>query len=81
MADTTNDAGIGARIKELVAEEHRLRSHPNPTDEDLTALKSAEIELDQCWDLLRQRRAKQETGGNPGDAKARAVGEVEGYLQ
>ena len=81
MADTTNDAGIGARIKELVDQEHRLRSHPNPTPEDVTALKSAEIELDQCWDLLRQRRAKQETGGNPGDAKPRGVGEVEGYLQ
>lgn len=81
MADTTSDAGIGARIKELVAEEHRLRSHPNPTPEDLTALKTAEYELDQCWDLLRQRRAKQETGGDPTQAKARAVGEVEGYLQ
>ncbi|WP_194893886.1 DUF2630 family protein [Catenulispora pinisilvae] len=81
MADTTNDAGIGARIKELVDQEHHLRSHPNPTPDDLTALKAAEVELDQCWDLLRQRRAKQETGENPGEAKARAVGEVEGYLQ
>ena len=81
MADTTSDAGIGARIKELVAEEHRLRSHPNPTPEDLTALKTAEYELDQCWDLLRQRRAKQESGGDPTQARARAVGEVEGYLQ
>ncbi|MBW8806502.1 MAG: hypothetical protein AUG49_08515 [Catenulispora sp. 13_1_20CM_3_70_7] len=77
----TNDNGIGARIKELVAEEHRLRSHPNPSDEDLAALKSAENELDQCWDLLRQRRAKTETGADPGDAKARSVPEVEGYLQ
>ncbi|GAA2013367.1 DUF2630 family protein [Catenulispora yoronensis] len=81
MADTTNDAGIGARIKELVAEEHRLRTHPNPTDEDITALRAAENELDQCWDLLRQRRAKTETGGDPADAKARSVPEVEGYLQ
>ncbi|NUR62832.1 MAG: DUF2630 family protein [Catenulispora sp.] len=81
MADTTNDAGIGARIKELVAEEHRLRTHPNPTDDDLSALRAAENELDQCWDLLRQRRAKTETGGDPGDAKARSVPEVEGYLQ
>jgi hypothetical protein len=81
MADTTNDAGIGARIKELVAEEHRLRTHPNPTDDDLAALRAAENELDQCWDLLRQRRAKAETGGDPGEAKARSVPEVEGYLQ
>jgi hypothetical protein len=81
MADTTNDSGIGSRIKELVAEEHRLRAHPNPSDEDLAALRSAENELDQCWDLLRQRRAKTETGGDPGDAKARSVPEVEGYLQ
>jgi len=81
MADTTNDSGIGARIKELVAEEHRLRSHPNPSDEDLSALRSAEYELDQCWDLLRQRRAKTESGSDPGEAKARSVPEVEGYLQ
>ncbi|MFL6117927.1 MAG: DUF2630 family protein [Catenulispora sp.] len=80
MADT-NDAGIGARIKELVAEEHRLRSHPNPSGEDLAALKAAENELDQCWDLLRQRRAKEETGGDPAETKARSVPEVEGYLQ
>ena len=81
MAETNSDAGIGARIKELVAEEHRLRSHPNPTPEDLAALKIAENELDQCWDLLRQRRAKHETGQDPADAKSRPVSEVEGYLQ
>jgi len=81
MADTTNDTGIGTRIKELVSEEHRLRAHPNPSTADLAALKAAENELDQCWDLLRQRRAKQETGSDPAEAKARPVGEVEGYLQ
>ena len=44
-------------------------------------LKAAEEALDQCWDLLRQRRARREFGENPGEAAARPVGEVEGYMQ
>jgi hypothetical protein len=39
-----------------------------------------EVALDQCWDLLRQRRALRETGGDPREAKVRPAGEVEGYL-
>jgi hypothetical protein len=44
-------------------------------------LAQLEVQLDQCWDLLRQRRAKKEAGGNPDDAEARPVSEVEGYRQ
>lgn len=81
MSDTNSAAGIRDRITELVAEEHRLRTHPNPSEEDRASLKAAEVELDQCWDLLRQRRARVESGLDPEGAKARPVSEVEGYLQ
>jgi hypothetical protein len=69
------------RITSLVAEEHRLRTHANPTDDDRTALSAIEVELDQCWDLLRQRRALSEAGMDPGDAESRPARDVEGYLQ
>ena len=48
--------------------------------EENTRLRQLEIELDQCWDLLRQRRALRETGGDPRDAAVRPADEVEGYL-
>ena len=48
--------------------------------EENARLRSIEIELDQCWDLLRQRRALRETGGDPSDASVRPGDEVEGYL-
>ena len=48
--------------------------------EENKRLRQLEIELDQCWDLLRQRRALRETGGDPRDAAVRPADEVEGYL-
>jgi hypothetical protein len=48
--------------------------------EENKRLRQLEIELDQCWDLLRQRRALRETGGDPRDAAVRPANEVEGYL-
>ena len=48
--------------------------------EEHERLRRIETELDQCWDLLRQRRALRETGGDPSDAAVRPAGEVEGYL-
>jgi len=44
-------------------------------------MQQLEVQLDQCWDLLRQRRAKRQYGENPEDAEARPASEVEGYLQ
>lgn len=73
------------RIKELVAEEHELREGPGqPGDAragapDVLRLQQLEEQLDQCWDLLRQRRAKRDYGENPDEAEVRPVGEVEGY--
>ncbi|MCG8917323.1 DUF2630 family protein [Actinokineospora sp. PR83] len=75
-----DDNEIHARISALVAEEHRLRSG-TPSPEEHTRLSELEVALDQCWDLLRQRRARRDAGENPDDAQARPVGEVEGYRQ
>ena len=79
---TDNDAL--SRINELVAEEKALREqlqHGKISEsEENKRLRQLEIELDQCWDLLRQRRALRETGGDPRDAAMRPADEVEGYL-
>jgi Protein of unknown function (DUF2630) len=79
---TDNDAL--SRINELVAEEKALRDqlqHGQISEsEEHERLHQLEIELDQCWDLLRQRRALRETGGDPRDAAVRPADEVEGYL-
>ncbi|MEU8226735.1 DUF2630 family protein [Kribbella sp. NPDC048915] len=80
----SDDKSIFSRIDELVAEEHELRSRHaagKVGDADEKArLRQLEVELDQCWDLLRQRRAKREFGENPDDAQARSGDTVEGYL-
>ncbi|MER7247354.1 DUF2630 family protein [Kribbella sp. NPDC000426] len=80
----SDDKTISSRINDLVAEEKDLRSKHaageiSDTDEH-ARLKAVEIELDQCWDLLRQRRARREFGENPDDAQARSADTVEGYL-
>ncbi|MFJ4170514.1 DUF2630 family protein [Paenarthrobacter sp. NPDC089714] len=68
------------RIQSLVEEEHQLRDASTPED-GKARLAQVEAQLDQCWDLLRQRRAKRDAGENPDDAEARPVSEVEGYRQ
>jgi predicted nuclease with TOPRIM domain len=72
------------RIQELVSEEKQLRDklsrgEIDPSEEH-QRLRAIETQLDQCWDLLRQRRALRETGGDPGQAEVRPPDEVEGYL-
>lgn len=78
-----NDEGVQNKIEKLVEEEHALlalddASRPPDSHERLTAI---EVELDRCWDLLRQRRARAEFRQNPDDATVRDEGTVEGYLQ
>jgi hypothetical protein len=78
-----DEQDILQRIDALVDEEHHLRSStgdPDPADRR-ERLQQLEQTLDQCWDLLRQRRARIEAGQNPDDVKARPVDEVERYLQ
>ncbi len=79
-----NDKEIHEHIGELVTEEKELRtSHLGHglTGTDRERLESIERQLDQAWDLLRQREAKSEYGGDPDSAHQRSTTEVEGYLQ
>lgn len=77
-----NDEDLLTRIQSLVEEEHSLREASGDGQvPDKARLKQVEESLDQCWDLLRQRRAKADSGENPSDAEARPVHEVEGYKQ
>ena len=85
------------RIQALVDEEHQLREpaesgsaggaadagggETGSQEERLARLAQVEAALDQCWDLLRQRRAKAKAGEDPNEADARPVSEEEGYAQ
>jgi len=73
-----SDKTILEHITALVDEEHRLLNPGSPHQND-ARLKQVEQELDQCWDLLRQRRARREFGDNPDAATPRDVGTVENY--
>jgi hypothetical protein len=75
-----DDKTIHQTITSLVEEEHRLRQ-AEATDESRARLAHLEEQLDQCWDLLRQRDALRDVGASPSEAHERPVGEVEGYLQ
>ena len=75
-----NDKTILHHVTELVEEEHKLRADSKAPDQNAARLKHIEEQLDQCWDLLRQRRAKREFGENPDDAKVRDPRTVEGYI-
>ncbi len=84
MADET----VTDRIERLVSEEHALRTREqaDSSDEaalasDRTRLEQVSVELDRCWDLLRQRRARRSAGEDPDGAQARDAGTVENYRQ
>jgi hypothetical protein len=80
-----DDKQIRGQIDDLIQTEHELRqklaSGELSSDEEHARLRAAEEALDQCWDLLRQRRARREFGENPDEASPRPAPEVEGYLQ
>ena len=77
-----DDKTILEHIHQLVAEEKELRgAHHGLKAEDRVRLQHLEEQLDQAWDLLRQRRAREDSGDNPDVAQERPVNEVEGYLQ
>lgn len=72
------------KIEELVKEEQDLREStgdPGQLSARASKLKGIEVQLDQCWDLLRQRQAKIHAGDSPDDAQVRSASEVEGYKQ
>jgi hypothetical protein len=71
-------------INKLMAEEHALLERApggGLTDADHARLRELEVQLDQCWDLLRQRRAARSAGEDPDEASVRPPGVVEGYQQ
>jgi hypothetical protein len=79
-----DESQIHGTIEELVGEEHELwerESSGNATDADRRRLQQLKVSLDQCWDLLRQRRALRESGLDPDAAEVRASEVVEGYEQ
>jgi hypothetical protein len=84
-----SDESIAGHIERLVEEEQHLRRKEaddrSAGDDALLAdrdrLEAVEVELDRCWDLLRQRRALRDSGGNPDDARTRDPETVERYLQ
>jgi hypothetical protein len=81
MANDSGDERVLHKIHELVAEEHTLRDSSELDDAQRARLKVVEVELDQCWDLLRQRRALREFGGDPNQAQVRPPNIVEKYEQ
>ncbi len=83
-----NDESITNRIESLVAEEHKLRNREQVDsddterlEDDQRRLRQVEVELDRCWDLLRQRRAREEFGQDPEEAHVRDADTVERYQQ
>jgi hypothetical protein len=78
------DPQIHGAIDRMVAEEHELwqrEAAGEATDSDRQRLEAVRVSLDQCWDLLRQRRARREAGRNPDAAELRAPEVVERYEQ
>ena len=83
-----SDESIAARIERLVNEEQQLRGReqtdradPDALEGETERLRAVEVELDQCWDLLRQRRALRDAGADPNQARARDTDTVERYQQ
>jgi hypothetical protein len=80
-----DDNTVLGKIHGLVDEEHTLRQQLGrgeiSSDEEHARLKELEEALDQCWDLLRRRRAAREVGNNPDAEQAHSISEVEGYIQ
>ncbi len=81
MANEKNDQSVMGHIDELVKEEERLYAKNGLTEEDQARLAEVKVALDQCWDLLRQRRALREFGEDPDKAKVRPAKIVENYEQ
>jgi Protein of unknown function (DUF2630) len=81
MTDQDTDRPVVKHIERLVREEHKPYGQGKLSDADQQRLRTLEVELDQCWDLLRQRRARREFGGDPDEARVRPPEIVENYEQ
>jgi Protein of unknown function (DUF2630) len=80
MTDQVDEARVLNHIKRLVVEEHHLFDKGSLDSSETERLATIQVELDQCWDLLRQRRAARETGRDPSDAQLRLPDIVEKYI-
>ena len=80
MDDRGKDQSVLTHIQRLAAEEHGLFEKESLADEERKRLADIQVQLDQCWDLLRQRRALRETGGDPSKAHARPPEVVKKYI-
>jgi hypothetical protein len=81
MAEHVTDEGILKHIEKLVSEEQTLYGKQGIDDSEQVRLEKLQVELDQCWDLLRQRRALREFGKDPDAAHVRPAAIVEKYEQ
>lgn len=81
MTARGDDNTVLTHINELVKEEERLYGQNELSDKDQARLTELKVQLDQCWDLLRQRRALKEFGKDPDQAKVRPAKVVENYEQ
>jgi hypothetical protein len=79
MTEHTTDRTVLHHIAELVAEEKNLYAKNGVSDDEKARLNKINVELDQAWDLLRQRRALREFGRNPDEAETRPAKVVENY--
>jgi Protein of unknown function (DUF2630) len=75
----TTDKNVLGHIEELVTEEKKLYAQGEMSDAERERLAKINVELDRCWDLLRQRRALREYGRNPDEAEVRTAKVVENY--
>ena len=77
-----DDQELINRITQLVDEEHRLeRTDGELGADDIQRLRDLEVQLDQCWDLLRRRRARRRAGEDPDEVEPRDPDTVENYQQ
>jgi len=81
MANQTSDVTVLSRIDDLVKEEQELYRQGQLSGDDQFRLDEIRVQLDQCWDLLRQRRALREFGKDPDKATTRPPEIVENYEQ
>jgi Protein of unknown function (DUF2630) len=80
MQKQAYDATVLTHIQRLVAEEHRLFEQGELGTDESKRLAEIQTQLDQCWDLLRQRRALRETGQDPSQAHVRAPEVIKKYI-
>ena len=81
MTERKTDESVRGRIERLVADEHRLYEHGSLDEGGRARLHEIKVELDQCWDLLRQRQALRDAGRDPAEARVRPPKVVENYEQ